>query len=103
MRNPVLIELTRGPRIESRHAGAIAVVRPSGEVVASIGDLAAPIFPRSAIKPLQAIACIETGAADHFGFTSREIALASASHSGTPEHTELAASMLKRVGLSIDA
>jgi L-asparaginase II len=103
MRNPVLIELTRGPRIESRHAGAIAVVRPSGEVVASIGDLAAPIFPRSAIKPLQAIACIETGAADHFGFTSREIALASASHSGTPEHTTLAASMLKRVGLSIDA
>jgi L-asparaginase II len=103
MRNPVLIELTRGSRVESRHAGAIAVVRASGEVVASIGDIEAPVFPRSAIKPLQAISSIETGAADRFGFGSREIALASASHSGTPEHAALALSVLERAGLSVDA
>ena len=94
MRNPILIELTRGALVESVHAGAVAVVRATGEVVASVGDIAAPIFPRSAIKPLQAIACVESGAADRFGFGTREIALASASHSGTPAQTALALSML---------
>ena len=87
MRNPVLIELTRGALVESVHAGALAVVRSTGEVVASVGDVGAPIFPRSAIKPLQAIAFVESGAADRFGFGEREIALSCASHSGTPAHT----------------
>src|SRR5205814_4169604 len=103
MRNPVLIELTRGALIESRHAGAVAVVRADGEIVAAVGDVAAPIFPRSAIKPLQAIPLVETGAADHFGFGPPEIALASASHSGTQAHTALVRSMLARAGLSPDA
>lgn len=98
MRNPVLVELTRGALVESRHAGAIAVMRASGKAVASVGDIAAPIYPRSAIKPLQAIALVESGAADRFGFGPREIALASASHSGTV-HTVLARSMLERAGL----
>jgi L-asparaginase II len=103
MRNPVLVDLTRGALVESRHAGAIAVVRATGEVVAAVGDIAAPIYPRSAIKPLQAIACLESGAADRFGFGPREIALASASHSGTADHAELAASMLRRAGLTLQA
>ena len=68
MRNPVLIELTRGALVESVHAGAIAVVRADGEVVAAVGDIARPIFPRSAIKPLQALPFLESGAADRFGF-----------------------------------
>jgi L-asparaginase II len=100
MRNPILIELTRRALVESRHAGAVAVVRATGEVVAAVGDIAAPVFPRSAIKPLQAIACVESGAADRFGFGAREIALASASHSGTPAHTALALSMLEHAGLT---
>ena len=103
MRNPVLIELTRGALVESLHAGAIAVVRPTGEVVAAVGDIATPIYPRSAIKPLQAIACVEAGAADRFGFGTREIALGSASHSGTPAHADLVRSMLERAGLSAAA
>jgi L-asparaginase II len=103
MRNPVLIELTRGALVESRHAGAVAVVRADGEIVAAVGDVAAPTFPRSAIKPLQAIPLVETGAADHFGFGPPEIALASASHSGTQAHTALVRSMLARAGLSPDA
>ena len=61
MRNPVLIELTRGALVESVHAGAVAVVRADGEVVAAVGDIARPIFPRSAIKPLQALPFLETG------------------------------------------
>jgi L-asparaginase II len=103
MRNPVLIELTRGALVESMHSGALAIVRPTGEIVASVGDIDAPIFPRSAIKPLQAIPFVESGAADRLGFGTAEIALASASHSGTPAHSALAQSMLERAGLSISA
>ena len=68
MRNPVLIELTRGALVESVHAGALAVARSTGEVVAAVGNIATPVFPRSAIKPLQAIACVESGAPDRLGF-----------------------------------
>jgi L-asparaginase II len=100
MRNPVLIELTRGALVESVHAGALAVVRADGDVVAGVGDIAAPVFPRSAIKPLQAIPFVETGAADRFGFGTAEIALCCASHSGTRAHVKLAGSMLQRAGLS---
>lgn len=99
MANPFLIELTRGPRVECRHAGSIAVARPDGELVLALGDIATPIYPRSAVKAFQAIPLLETGAADRFGFGKAEIALACASHSGTERHVALAASMLERAGL----
>ena len=100
MPNPILIELTRGSLVESAHAGALAVVRANGEVLASAGDIAAPVFPRSAIKPLQALPLLETGAADRFSFGAPEIAIASGSHSGTAIHVARVASMLTRAGLS---
>jgi L-asparaginase II len=100
MRNPVLIELTRGALVESVHAGALAVVRADGRLLAAVGDVAAPIFPRSAIKPLQAIPFARSGALERFGFGPQEIAIASASHSGTPRHAALAGSMLERAGLT---
>ena len=100
MRNPILIELTRGALVESVHAGALAVVRTDGGVLAALGDVAAPVFPRSAIKPLQALPFVESGAPERFGFGTAEIALASASHSGTPSHTALVSTMLKRAGLT---
>src|SRR5215510_12824018 len=103
MRNPVLIELTRGTLVESLHTGAIALARPTGELMAAVGDVVTPVFPRSAIKPLQAIAFIERGAADRFGCGAREIALASASHAGTPAHTATVQSILQRVGLGREA
>ena len=103
MQNPVLIELTRGRLVESTHCGTIAVVRADGEIVAGIGDTARPVFPRSAIKPLQAFPFLETGAADRFGFGEAEIAIACASHTGTSRHTGLVAAMLQRVGLSAEA
>jgi L-asparaginase II len=46
---------------------------------------------------------LTTGAADHFGFTDREVAIACGSHNGEPIHTELVASMLKKIGLGIEA
>ena len=100
MRNPVLIELTRGTLVESLHTGAMALARSTGELVGAVGNVLAPVFPRSAIKPLQAIAFLERGAADRFGCGAREIALASASHAGTPAHTATVQSILQRAGLS---
>jgi L-asparaginase II len=100
MPNPVLVELTRGPLVESRHAGAIAVVGADGRVLAAVGDIEAPVFPRSAIKPLQAIPFVESGAIEHFGFGTAEIALSCGSHSGTAAHGALAEAMLRRSGLA---
>jgi L-asparaginase II len=103
MRNPVLIELTRGALVESLHAGAIAVVRADGEVVASVGDMASPIFPRSAIKLLQALPFLESGAVDRFGFGAAQIALACGSHAGARPHVTGVTAMLARTALSAAA
>jgi L-asparaginase II len=103
MRNPILIELTRGALVESVHAGAVAVVRADGEVVAAVGDIARPIFPRSAIKPLQALPFLETGAAERFGFGAPEIALACGSHAGARRHVAGVTAMLEGAGLPVTA
>jgi L-asparaginase II len=100
MSNPILVELTRGPLVESTHTGSIAITRPSGELLVSIGDIQRPVFPRSAVKAFQCLPLIESGAADHFGFGDREIALACASHSGTIAHADLAAAMLASAKLT---
>ena len=103
MANPVVIEVTRGALTESVHSGAVAVARATGERVFELGDVGRPVFPRSAIKPLQCLPLIETGAADRFGFGAAEVALACASHAGTERHAGLAAAMLARAGLTADA
>ena len=103
MSNPILVEVTRGGTVESRHSGAIAVSDASGKLVLAIGDVERPVFPRSAVKAIQALPFVESGAADAFGFGNREIALACSSHTGEPEHAELALSMLRRAGLDEDA
>lgn len=99
MSNPVLVEVFRGNIVESRHRGAIAVVDGDNRMVRSIGDVDRPVFPRSAVKAIQALPLVESGAADAFGFGDREIALACASHGGEEEHVELSAGMLARAGL----
>src|SRR5215510_12359908 len=103
MGNPVLVELTRGLWRESVHAGAVAVARANGELVAAVGDVERPIFPRSAIKPLQALPLLETGAADRYAFGARELAIACGSHSGTAVHTATVAEMLGKAGLDASA
>ena len=55
-KSPVVIEVTRGPLVESRHEGIAAVVRPDGSVVEAWGDIDARVLPRSANKPIQAMA-----------------------------------------------
>ncbi len=103
MANPILIEVTRGPLLESWHRGAVAVASASGAMALQLGDVVQPVYPRSAIKALQALPLIETGAADRFAYGTPEIALACASHTGTERHARLAAAMLERVGLPEDA
>lgn len=97
--NPVLIEVTRGPLVECRHRGVVAVASAAGDLVVELGDSAFPVYPRSAIKSLQALALIESGAADRFGYQNRHIALAAASHTGTREHVAAAREMLDAIGL----
>jgi L-asparaginase II len=97
--NPVLVEAWRGDAVESFHRGAFAIVDAGGAVVAAAGDIERPVFPRSAIKLLQALPLVESGAADHFGLTPAELALACASHEGEPGHVSTAASMLAKAGL----
>ncbi|MBV8653624.1 MAG: asparaginase [Alphaproteobacteria bacterium] len=99
---PVLVEVLRGDLVESRHRGAVAVVDAAGKVVMSWGDIERPVFARSAIKPLQALPLVESGAADRYGARARELALACASHHGEVSHTEAVAAWLGRAGLAAD-
>jgi L-asparaginase II len=100
MANPVLVEVTRGERVESFHRGAVSVVDADGAVVFALGEVAAPIYPRSAVKALQALPMVESGAAEKFGFGTRELALSQASHGGEPAHVEGVAAMLAAIGLA---
>lgn len=100
--NPILIEVTRGPLAESVHRGRAVAVGADGHVVASWGDHRSVVYPRSSNKALQALPLIETGAADAFGLSDAELALACASHRGEPVHTEAVAAWLARIGLSVD-
>src|SRR5881394_779059 len=103
MRNPVLVELVRGALVESRHSGAVAVVDADGASVLALGEVARPVYPRSAVKPLQALPLVESGAAERYGLGDTEIALACASHGGEPAHVEVAQRMLARAGLDAAA
>jgi len=96
--NPVLVEVTRGGRVESAHRAACVVTDGQGRVVFQAGDIDAPVFPRSAVKALQALPLVQSGAADRLGLTDAEIALACASHSGEPVHVATARSMLAKAG-----
>jgi L-asparaginase II len=98
MDNPFLVEVTRGNLVESRHRGSVSVVDAEGATVLSIGDVDRRVFPRSAVKALQAIPLVESGIADKYGLSDEEIALACASHSGEPEHVAAAQSMLAKAG-----
>lgn len=103
MNNPILVEVLRGNLVESRHRGAVAVADVDGGTVLAIGDVATPIFPRSAVKALQALPLVESGAADRYGFGDEELALACASHSGEPEHVAVVTRMLAKAGLDAAA
>jgi L-asparaginase II len=97
----LLADVMRGDLSESRHYGFIAVTNAAGEVLWSNAPLASdPVsFFRSSAKPLQAIPLVESGAAERFGLTDKELALACASHNGEPDHVQTALGILEKIGL----
>jgi len=97
--NPILVEAMRGDGLESAHRGAIAVVDADGALVASLGDIERPIYPRSAIKVLQALPLAGSGAVERFGITDEELAVTCASHGGEPEHVAAVERLLAKTRL----
>ena len=100
--NPMTVEVTRGTMVESRHRAAFAVTDSGGRMVLQAGDIERPIYARSAIKPLQALALLESGAAEAYGLGDAEIALACASHNAESRHVETVHTWLQRIGCTVD-
>jgi L-asparaginase II len=97
--NPILVEVTRGTLVESCHRGAVAIANADGRVLLALGDIDRPIYPRSAVKALQAIPLIESGAADAVDLGQAELAIACASHSGEEMHIDAVRTLLAKAGL----
>lgn len=100
--NPVLAEATRADRIENIHRGGFCVAEASGRIVASAGDIERRIFPRSAVKAIQALAIFRSGAAEKFALDDKLLALACASHRGERAHVAGVERFLGVIGLSTD-
>ncbi|WP_375502985.1 asparaginase [uncultured Jatrophihabitans sp.] len=90
-----LLDVTRGGVVESRHRGSLVLLDASGDVEVELSDVTVPIFPRSALKPLQTVAMLAAG----FTGSTQTIALASASHLGEPVHVAGARATLAAAGL----
>ncbi len=101
--NPILLRLWRNDSLESLHRGAWVMVDTSGSVIDGAGESDQLIFPRSATKSLQALPLVESGAFDHYGMDSKNLALALSSHSGESIHIEVATNGLHRIGLDESA
>lgn len=90
-----LAVVERNGFIESRHAGSAVVLSPEGEVMRALGDVVTPIFPRSCLKPFQAVAVMTSGVT----LRGEDAAIATASHSGTAAHVALVRRLLERESL----
>jgi L-asparaginase II len=98
-----LARVWRGPVVESVHSGVVVVADTGGTLRHAWGDPGWAAPPRSALKPFQAIALVESGAADALGLTDEHIALACASHHAQPFQVALIGDWLGRLGLTEDA
>lgn len=96
-----LINVTRGPIIESMHRGDIAVVDRKGNLLYFKGDPYKVTYLRSALKPIQALNVFLSGAENRFHFTDEEIALMCASHYGEDFHVRTVQNMLSKIGLDL--
>lgn len=93
-----LAVLTRGDSVESVHYGSIAVADGAGRLLRAVGDAGFPVFTRSTLKPFQALPFAMAGGPAHFGFSTAQVALLCASHSGEPRHVSAVADMLAKAG-----
>lgn len=101
-RPAVLVEVTRGDRIESRHRGSITVVSPSAELIASVGDPDQFIYLRSAAKPFQLAPFVASGRFDAYDFPGpvEALAIMAASHAGEDRHVRTVQALLRAGGLT---
>ena len=92
----------RGESVEALHYASIAVVDSSGKLTHYLGDPEMVSMTRSCIKPFQALPLLTTGAADHFGFTPRQLAIMCGSHNGSDDHRQVVLSILDTIGCAPD-
>lgn len=95
-----VVEVQRAGLKESAHNGFIVVVDDSGRVLHAIGNPNEIVFARSAAKPLQALAILDYGAIEKYGFHAEEIALMCASHNGESLHVNAVNKMLDKMDLT---
>jgi L-asparaginase II len=102
--SPLLVEVTRGGRVESRHRGTIAVAASDGALIAHLGDTDEPVFLRSSAKPFQLAPFVASGHFDAYGFPDpvQTMAVMAASHAGEDRHVRLVQAALRAGGLTRD-
>ncbi len=103
MAAPVLVEVARGPAVESSHRGQVVVSDAQGNPCHRVGDIEALVCLRSLAKPFQTLAVLTSGAAAALGLGAAELALFSGSLSGQDFQTELVTDTLARLGLTPEA
>jgi L-asparaginase II len=98
----VVVEVTRGGVVESRHRASIAVVASDGELIAGLGDPDQVLFLRSSAKPFQLAPFVASGRFDGYGFGNADegLAIMAASHSGEDRHVRTVQALLRQGGLS---
>ncbi len=101
-RDAPVAAVRRGALVESVHRGRLAVCDPDGNLLEAVGDPEAYIYARSSAKPFQALPLVLSGAAEAFGLTDRELAVACASHNAEEPHLAAVRSILKKAGLTED-
>lgn len=97
------VAVGRGSRDESVHRVRAVVARDDGSLRIAHGDVASRIFPRSAVKSIQALVLLESGAADRYGLDDPALAVACSSHSGTAAHLDAVRSLLAKAGVDPSA
>ncbi|HJW01217.1 MAG TPA: asparaginase [Arthrobacter sp.] len=90
-----LAVVERSGFVESRHIGSAVLLAADGTVVTGLGDVTTPIYARSALKPLQALASMQAGVP----LRGAQVALACASHVGSLDHMDVVEGMLKAAGV----
>lgn len=96
----IVVEQTRGPLVENRYRGTVAVVDATGRLLYRVGDPDLITYWRSSAKPIQAMPVVLSGAADTYGFTSEDLAIFSASHNGEDAHVQAVLGAMERAGLN---
>lgn len=96
----MLVEITRGDRVESTHRGSLVVAAPDGSTIASVGDPDQFAYARSSAKPFQLAPFVASGRFDEYGLGTDALAVMAASHSGEDRHVRLVQEILRRAGLT---